>query len=90
MQTSKLDPIVLVVDGDYGMAKLAMYAEVAALGREKMAQIGLAAPSPMVERAMMAFDAHVKLTKELREIVQHPRYQDRTPRSPKPRFRKGR
>lgn len=44
----------------------------------------------IVERAMMAADAHLKVIKEFREIERHPRYRDQTPRSPKQRFRKGR
>ncbi len=81
---------VLVVDGDHGIDKLAMYAEISARGREKMDEIVIASPSREVEHAMLAFDATMNLMKQCREIVQHPRYRDRTPRSPKPRFRKGR
>lgn len=84
------DAVVLVVDGEHGIDKLAMYAEISARGRDKLAEIVLMEPSPMVERAMLAFDASQKLTKTCREIMRHPRYQDRAPRSPKPKFKKGR
>lgn len=88
----KDDTMIIIVDGDHhrGIDKLAMYEEINRMARE-VPLIGIVLESPgAVERAVMAAEMHIKLIKEVREIARHPRYQDRTPTSPKPRFKKGR
>ncbi len=80
------DAIVLVVAGDHGVDKLAMYEAISRAARAPMIELVVA--DGALERHLMAAEAHIKLVKEFREIERHPRYRDNTPRSPKPRFRK--
>lgn len=68
-------------------------AEIAAL----VAKHGIGAPiidfvevRQGMDRAMYAAEVMLKVSGAVREIQRHPRYRDSTPRSPKPRFRKGR
>lgn len=85
--TPRDDTTIVVIDASFSVDKLAMYAEINRLARGPMIEIVM---PDIAERAVMAIEHHVKLVKTFREIEHHPRYQDRTPRSPKPRFRKGR
>lgn len=76
--------VIVVDDGRIGIDRLAEFA-MANLLAERVPMIVIDAP-PAIDAAMHA----ARLAKECNEIVRHPRYQDRTPRSPKPRFRKRR
>lgn len=84
------DTMIVLVAGDHGIDKLAMYEEINRVARENPLLCIVLENPGAVERAVMAAEMHARMIKEVREIVRHPRYQDHTPRSPKRRFRKGR
>lgn len=78
------DTIVLIDGAHHGIDRLVEFALIVDLSPVIVLSV-----EPMECRMAAAIDS-IKLLKEFRVIEQHPRYQDRTPRSPKPRFRKGR